>query len=178
METFDCLNYRIGRNLNTSLSEGVLVSLLFPPLFPTSNPLVVHLYYSADTIILLLKARMVSPIISELWGLKQSIWLSSKHGRKQYILFLMASRVRVQQCYLGWVASATILPWAAFPRPGNREKKGKRSETPPSMCKRIANKQYLSMYEFLFVSSSRRKERIHKKRSATPSKNKFVTIGV
>ena len=36
----------------------------------------------------------------------------------------------------------------------------------------------LSIYECLFVSSTRRKERIHKRRGAVPPKNKFVTLDV
>ena len=53
-----------------------------------------------------------------------------------------------------------------------------------SMCKHrfpmctLQTNRVLSIYDFLFVSSTRRKERIHKRRGAAPPKNKFVTLDV
>ena len=53
-----------------------------------------------------------------------------------------------------------------------------------SMCKHrfpvctLQTNRDLSRYEFLLVSSTRRKERIHKRRGAVPPKNKFITLAV
>ena len=46
----------------------------------------------------------------------------------------------------------------------------------PRCANALQTNRDLSIHEFLFVSSIRRKERIHKRRGAAPPKNKFVTL--
>ena len=48
----------------------------------------------------------------------------------------------------------------------------------PRCANALQTKRDLSIYEFLFVSSTRRKEGIHKRRSGAPPKNKLVTLDV
>ena len=48
----------------------------------------------------------------------------------------------------------------------------------PRCADALQTNRDISMHEFLFVSSTRRKERIHKRRGAAPPNNKFVTLDV
>ena len=48
----------------------------------------------------------------------------------------------------------------------------------PRCANALQTNRDLSIHEFLFLSSTRRKERIHKRRGAAPPKSKFVTLYV